>query len=349
MKKQACGLLFRYSLLHFCVDWACILLVTGPVRQGIMDHALWLWCVLLYNAAAFALQLPLGALLDLLGRERQAAGLGCLLVALGWLIQPAGLWRCLVAGVGNALFHLGGGSQVLCHSDRRAGPSGIFVSTGAVGVWLGLWCARHGVTSPVLPVAVMALAGATALLFPDPDVPAPAASAAPLRPEGKLILGGLFLFGTVCIRSWVGGLMSYPWQVGIWSLAGVLCVALGKALGGLIGDRFGFLQCAAVTLTAAALLFPFAPAVPAAGLLAAFLFNTSMPLTLTALANALGPAHRAFAFGLTTFAIFWGTLPGLFTSAGVGNGAALSALSLGSAALICLGLFWTKGREGRPC
>ncbi len=39
MKKQGRGLLFRYSLLHFCVDWACILLVTGAV--GVWPGLFW--------------------------------------------------------------------------------------------------------------------------------------------------------------------------------------------------------------------------------------------------------------------------------------------------------------------
>lgn len=349
MEKQTRRQLILHSLLHFCVDWACVLLVSGPVRQGILVHADWLWCILLYNAAAFALQLPLGALLDGLGGERRGVWLGCLLVALGWLMRDLGLWPCLVAGVGNALFHLGGGSQVLAHSDGKAGPSGIFVSTGALGVWLGSWCAQQGLTGLWLPVSVMALGAVASAALSGPKGSAAMRFPAPARLGSKMVWGCLFLFFTVCLRAWAGGLMSYPWQTGLWSLLAVLCVAGGKAAGGLLGDRFGFDRCAWLTLLAAAVLFLFAPTLSVAGLISAFLFNTSMPLTLTALAGAMGQEHRGLAFGLTTFAIFWGTVPGLFGALGVGNGALLCGISLASAGLLLLGLRWAQAREGAPC
>lgn len=328
--------LILYSALHFCVDWACILLVTGVVRQGIQTHSQWLWVVLLYNAAAFALQLPLGALLDALGGERRAVLVGCLLVATGWLCRGLGLFPCAVAGVGNALFHLGGGGEILSRSAGRAAPSGVFVSTGALGVWLASRCAQRGLIFPWLAIGILLL-GAGLTFLTGPQGPVKSAPAAPV-PAGGVLLGAACLFLTVCLRSWGGSLMAFPWKTGWLSLAAVACVALGKAAGGLLGDTLGWRPCAVTTLTASALLFPFAFSSPAAGLPALFLFNTSMPLTLAGLTRIVGLEHRGLAFGLTTFAIFLGTLPSLLPLTVPPAGPTLFAGALLSALLLLAGL-----------
>ncbi len=43
-----------YTVCHLLVDWACILLVTGPLRQAMATREAWLWLILAYNACAFA-------------------------------------------------------------------------------------------------------------------------------------------------------------------------------------------------------------------------------------------------------------------------------------------------------
>ena len=60
------------SVTHFCVDMACAALFFGRLR---LDAGWWLWMVL-YNACAFALQLPLGLLADRLNRNLPFAAVG---------------------------------------------------------------------------------------------------------------------------------------------------------------------------------------------------------------------------------------------------------------------------------
>ena len=66
-----------------------------------------------------------------------------------------------------------------------------------------------------------------------------------------------------------------------------------------------------ISLALSAVLFIFAYDSMAAGIAAIFLFNMSMPITLTALANRF-EKQRGMAFGLTTVALFVGALPVLF-------------------------------------
>ena len=124
--------LFIYSAAHFAVDFSCALLLLGRIRPGPGDALL---CLLLYNFCAFALQMPVGLLADRLDKNHAVAAVGCGACALAWLIP--GLGGAVCAGVGNALFHVGGGLDTLNRSASRCGALGIFVSPGALGIFLG--------------------------------------------------------------------------------------------------------------------------------------------------------------------------------------------------------------------
>ena len=92
-----------------------------------------------------------------------------------------------------------------------------------------------------------------------------------------------------------------------------------------------------LSLGASALLFSMAN-VPIFGVLAVFLFNMSMPMTLFA-ATRLLPNARGFAFGILTFALFMGALPTLLGCAPLLTAPYQFVLfTLGSLALLWFGL-----------
>lgn len=334
-----------YTLCHFLVDWACILLVTGPLRQGVSTHEDWLWLILTYNVCAFAMQLPLGVLADRLDKGWRTAAVGATLVAAGWLCAPLPLLACVVAGTGNALFHLGGGREVLLLSGAKAGPAGVFVASGAFGVWLGVWCARSGRTGLLLPLLLMLLAG----LAMDRLGRRPAERSSAWPPAGiagPFLLAAACLTLTVVLRSWVGTQMLFPWKTGLFGLAVVLCVVAGKAIGGLLGDKLGWVRTGLLTLLLAAACFLPSFRLAGPGLAAAVLFNTTMPITLAALARLAGSAHCGAAFGLTTFALFVGLIPDLLSWPDWGAAPlGLCLCSLVSCVLLTAGLLLTR-RDG---
>ena len=316
----------RQALLaasHFLVDFACALFL---LRHGGGRAAL-LW----YNFCAFALQMPLGLLTDERGGEAHFAALGCALTALSPLTGP---WMPVAAGVGNALFHIGGGTEVL-YRTRGASALGCFVAPGAVGLFCG--AALTGTAFPAPAVSVALLGLALALLFA--STPRPAAEpSAPVSPG--TVWMGMALFAVVILRSWVGLGTALPWKAGALAFLAALAAAGGKSLGGIYGDLFSPGRTAAVSLTLAAGLF-FLTENPWAGLSALLAFNMTMPLTLLALAERL-PRHRGFAFGLLTFALFLGFLPVYFGAPPL-MPAAAAALSAVSAALL-----WPAVKGGRP-
>lgn len=293
MKKS---LLALYSLAHFWVDLSCAFLLLGRLRGG-SGFAVYL---LLYNFCAFALQMPFGLLADRLDRNSTVAVAGCCLTALAYL-SPLPLLAAVTAGVGNALFHLGGGIDVLNASKKRAAALGVFVSPGAMGLYIGSLWSRG--TSPPLwlaPVGLLALSAAILRLCPFRS------GNAPLNLKGGYGLV-LPLFLVVVLRSYVGMNQSFSWKSGYWAILLTLALVLGKAAGGFLMDRFGSRRTAVVSLALAAVLY-LVSAFPLPGTLAVFLFNMTMPVTLWAVAHVM-PGAKGFGFGLLTFALFLGFLP----------------------------------------
>lgn len=139
------GMTFFYSVLHLLVDGVCALAMFGSFL-GREDGYFY---ILVYNFCAFALQMPFGVVLDSLQeRERGWRDFACLMAGTGVLCTLAGaVTHPAVLGIGNALFHVGGGVGVI-REDRARGwrgrGLGVFVAPGALGLFLGTQIAGTG-------------------------------------------------------------------------------------------------------------------------------------------------------------------------------------------------------------
>ena len=287
-----------YSAAHFWVDLSCALLLLGVVCPEVDPVR----CILLYNFSAFAVQMPIGLLADRLNRNHQVAAAGCGLVAAAWFLTK-GAEAAVLAGVGNALFHVGGGLDTMNWSGEKAGPLGVFVSPGAAGLFLGA-AARGAAEALALPVCGVLVAAAVLILLWCRGRENPPAA----LPEGrgKWLPALLCLLLVVVLRSWNGFLFRFPWK-GALEAPLTCAVVLGKTAGGLAADRFGTSRTAAITLGLSAFCFLGSDWAPI-GLLGVFLFQMTMPLTLWA-AGQLLPSAKGLAFGVLTFGLFLGALP----------------------------------------
>ncbi len=343
MRRKQIPLLSVYSAGHFLVDFACAFLMFSlPSEERVLVF-------LLYNFCAFALQMPAGLAADKLNRNGIVAAVGLGLTCLGFLFFRLPLLCAVVSGVGNCLYHVGGGVDVLSFSSEKQWMLGVFVSPGAVGLFLGTLLA-NGKHIPLLlgGLVVPVLSGAVVfwlhLLRPlQNPTQNPLFS---LKPKGRLpLLGAVCLFAVVVLRSYVGITLYTPWKTGpVLPVLAVLGLALGKAVGGFLADKFGAMPTALATLGVSSLCFLFSEH-PVFGLLAVFLFNMTMPLTLFALAEIF-PGAKGFAFGILTFALFLGCVPNFLSlpvpfSGTVWFHGAEAAVSL---LLLMMGL-WTCRKE----
>ena len=327
-----------YALTHLLVDFACAFLVFSA-----LDDAQTLYmCFLLYNLCAFALQMPLGLLADRLNKNALVAAAGCVLAAAAYGLTGIPVAAAVTAGIGNGLFHIGGGIDVLNASGGKADVLGVFVAPGALGIFFGKLLGRQGGLPPALIIVLLLLAGVLLLwlrfkkgtAFSSDNPPVSFDKAA----SPAALVAAVCLFAVVCLRSYAGMAFSFEWKSqGLWGWALVFAVFLGKAAGGFLADRFGALRMSMVSLALAAALFCL-PGIPAAGVAAMLLFNMTMPVTLWAVAR-LFPGAKGFSFGLLTFGLFLGFVPVyLGYPPPVTTGVGLVLVSVLSMGLLWLGL-----------
>ncbi|MBQ7775404.1 MAG: hypothetical protein IJ379_05730 [Lachnospiraceae bacterium] len=341
-----------YSLLHMLVDGVCALAMFGYFVQGEDGH----FAMLLYNFCAFALQMPLGILLDILvlqkegHKEKRTLGFaltGVVVTVAGAFLHP------VILGIGNALFHIGGGVGSI-QEDRakrwNGRGLGVFVAPGAFGLYIGTLLAKKGVVNLGLAVACglllvfsicagMQLRRRKDFMSADRKTSYVAQSG-----QTKVVILAFCCFVVVVLRSYIGMAVSFPWkQMPVLAGISVLAVVCGKAAGGFFAAKYGHMQTAVLTLILAGIGYVGLEIAPL-GLAALFLFNMTMPMTLYLLICAM-PEVPGFSFGLLTFGLFLGFLPEYF-----GVQLPLSAQALGcmgsivSMVILVCGI-WIGGRQ----
>lgn len=330
-----------YAVLHFLTDGLC----GFALYSRFSGNAKWLLYVLIYDFCAFVLQLPFGALMDRLkerlpGREERlpfcCAVCGALLTVAGMFIHPA------VLGLGNALFHVGGGIGTIGEDrkkDLRGAALGIFVAPGAMGLFLGTFFGRELAARPAVLIALAAAAVYLTLFLVfgtllwkreasgsgEPgETPERVTGSGHTRPEeapaviqvpgtrkgtAAAVIAAALCFIVVMLRSYAGIAVQFSWRSGFWDgFVCTLAVVLGKMAGGMFTARFGIAKVMTASLIPAALCYFFSYE-PAAGVAALFLFNMTMPVTLYMIADRFR-GLEGFSFGLLTAALFMGIVPG---------------------------------------
>ena len=335
-----------FTILHPLVD-ACsvtVLVVGGMSWQR----------VLMYNALAFALQFPLGVALD--ARPRLVKG--AFVTSLALTLAGVGLCACgcvgdgaagvralplggaalVLACVGNALFHLSAGKAVLDEHEGKGGPVGLFISTGALGLFAGmklaggygLWCClgfgaalatvgaaavwwlwrscgnRDGVRVVGLALRARRNPDKTQIAFENDC----GAERSPRPTVAWCLLVLAALFALVAWRSWAGllaGGMTNAAGLGF-ALAGAAVTWAGKAAGGYLGDRFGRLIVTAVSVVGSlALCFLCRPEQAALWLALLFVAQLATGPVLSLMYDKSGRAS-GIAFGLNCLGLFTGSL-----------------------------------------
>lgn len=322
-----------YSIAHLIVDFSCAFLMFSRIN----DNPQWFICILIYNFCAFAMQMPIGLIADKVNRNAVFGAVGCIFIAISYIPKSLFVPSAIAAGIGNGLFHIGGGIDILNISKEKSSALGIFVSPGALGLYLGTLLGRKGELSPALIVVILLIMAAVILAVCYKAKGSLVSDNSPVSFPDKSVPGAvpavMSLFIVVCLRSYVGMLLNFPWKTEKpWGLILICAVVLGKAGGGILADRMGSVKASVISLGLASALFIFSEH-PLAGVLAVFLFNMTMPITLWAVARII-PGAKGFSFGLLTFGLFLGFIPVYLELSPILH----TSLGFAVAALVSLGL-----------
>jgi FSR family fosmidomycin resistance protein-like MFS transporter len=304
-----------YGVIHALVDAACVTAVVRASRGSYVADLGAFWTVAGYDLLAFGLQFPLGLLMDRLRLARLSMIAGAAMAAV--VLAPGAippLATMIVAGVGNALFHLGAGGLVLRSTGGRAAPAGLFVAPGALGLGLGLWMGRtgQGSTFPIyiaLAFAVIALITLDKPAAAGESVPRGAAPQPAVLPWLILLM---LLLVSVAVRSFVGFGACFECPGGLALVIGLPAAGfLGKLVGGMVADRLGWLRTSIGALLLSLPLIAFSGGSLVLALPGVLLFQSTMAVTLVAV-YALMPRWPATAFGLPSLTLIAGAFPTFF-------------------------------------
>jgi len=342
------------AIAHFFVDAVCASLVFGPAKETLSAESFAL-AILVYNTIAFSTQCVVGHFLDRIGRTRgrktpnghtrpdvpYAGAVSCVSIGFAALLPLPAFLRVVLASFGNSVFHVAGGSETLAESDGKAGPLGVFVAPGAMGLTLGtlfprfravfaagilfiaVWLAvitrfaetngellsqtDRNLSGGMLPVTERSLSGAA------PETVKGENAHRLVEPKDSPYAGriALLLLLAVAVRAIGGSAVSFPWKTGAGlSILLTASVVLGKALGGVLADRIELKRLSVVTVTVAAVALAFGSGSAALSPIGQFALNVTMPVTLWLLYRAM-PGSPGFAFGLAASALWPGTIAGM--------------------------------------
>ena len=245
------------GLAHGVADGtAGLLLGTLPGLVSLREAAL---LVLVYNLLAFGGQPVAGLMTDRLQRPRWAALIGLSLLGAALLVAPLHLTGAiLLAGLGSAAFHVGGGALALCHTQNRAAGPGLFAAPGVAGLALGgVVAALHGLV--IWPFLLgLSVLGVVLIKLPLPSLPygSQVDEDEPLFEGHDWIM--LVLLVAIALRSAVWNIFQIV-EAGHFTMLIWLGLAamFGKIGGGLLADWLGWRRWAVGALLIATPLLTF--------------------------------------------------------------------------------------------
>ncbi len=306
MSTRAVG--WFYGFVHFSVEVCCFYFLFSRLRLT----EFWVLYAFLFDALAFVPQCFLGLRLDALGRESMGI-CGCILLLLA-LLLPWNVIAFLLLTLGNAMVHISGAKHTLSGAKGRITPCSVFVAGGSFGVITGQLLGAKGVRLLWIPVGCMVLSLSICILifFCHRTERGELASFRVSSP--KLSLGWIVIlaFLSAAIRAYVAYAIPIGWKKE--TLHGILLfcsMGMGKYLGGVLCDRIGYQRTATLSLLVSLPFLLFGNSLMTVSLIGVGLFSMTMPVTVAILSSAF-PRNPAFAFGITTVALFVGTVPAFF-------------------------------------
>lgn len=304
--------LLTYTFSHFCVDFACFYMLFHGFKNSVTSGESLAIGFLIYNLVAFGIQPFIGYLCDA-KRNIPIAFYGCCLLISGLALISFSWFSLVICAFGNACFHVGGGIDSLVYANGKISRSGVFVSSGALGVVLGTLAGKNERVSIIVPVLLLVLCCILIIRFTR------------FKYNGQVIINfnitsltQPFSFVmvlcclTVIIRSYVGASIPIEWRTTtMLVLLPSAGATLGKTAGGYLADLFGARNVGVVSLIASMPFLCFGYNEPVLCTIGIILFNMTMPITLCAIADKL-EQNPGLSFGLTTLWLLCGSIPVFF-------------------------------------
>jgi MFS transporter, FSR family, fosmidomycin resistance protein len=293
-----------YAVIHALVDLVCAGVLLSQYDTS--DTRSFVIALIVYNVIAFGSQPIFGLITDRYKNPVFMAILGSLIVGSSVFMMNMLLLSAVVAGIGNAIFHIGGGVVSLRMAKGKATIPGLFVAPGTIGLFVGSYLGKANLFTPHVFLALL-LIGCAIMYYLDKPKEFKKKEFSH-KTSCLYPIAGLILF-SILIRAFIGKSIYLDWRFDIqYGILLASCIFIGKAIGGVVADVIGWEKVAVGGLLISAPMLSFGIGQSIIFSLGVLFFNMTMPVTLIALANIL-PNRHGLAFGLTTLAIIIGALP----------------------------------------
>lgn len=304
---------YLYFYLHFVVEVVCfyyLSIVTGG------SNIVWL-IPFLYDGLAFVPQSIFGHLSDKYPKISFSL-IGFSLTFIALLLSSytsiSVYISLIILCIGNAFVHVNGAEVTLKNSNGKLSHAAIFVAGGSFGVVSGKLLAMYN-WSPIL-VLILILTTIPFILLADtyknskksPNCTKFNYVKESINPFLVIVLATL----VVIIRGYMGYGIPTSWNKTVPQMIYLFCImGLGKALGGILSDRFGIRKVALISTVLAIPFLCLGDKYMWISLFGVMCFSMTMAITLGILVSVL-KKHPGLAFGFTTIGLFLGTVPIFF-------------------------------------
>lgn len=314
--KRPFFLLLVLALGHGLNDFIAGFLLAQSVNA---IPALWgISLFAVYSAIAFGGQVPAAFVIEKRGSYRGWTLFAFALMAAAVLLQSgSNVAAILVSGLASAIYHVSGGALSISLPKRKSISAGFFSAPGVIGLTLGGFFIGR-MEFNLLWVLPLVIGFALVLFFAKTETPAetPEARKQATAPGFEVHDGiMLLLLLVIALRSAVWDVYQVVYHSSPeWMLWIALAAAAGKALGGLLAERYDKVNYLGASLFSSIILLQFSNRHPAFLLTGIALLQSTIPaciLLVNRFLRGMPAMSNAVVLGL---AIVLGSFPYQFES-----------------------------------
>ena len=309
MKKNINGYLYFY--VHFVVEVVCFFFLSRVTNN---PYIVWL-IPFIYDGLAFVPQSIIGYISDEYPKINMGI-IGTILLFITYILYGFTNINVFITLItlclGNAFLHIAGAENTLKNSNGRLSPAAIFVAGGSFGVITGRILATTKISPLILLIPILSLIPFILLADNYKSKDNNCNKFDYVRKDISPYLIVLIAFIVVIVRGYLGYGIPTSWKKTV--LENVIfffTMGLGKALGGILSDRFGIRKVAILSTLLAIPFLCFGDKIMIISIIGVMFFSMTMAITLAILVSVLKKTP-GLAFGITTIGLFLGTAPIFF-------------------------------------
>ncbi len=309
MKKNVTGWLYFY--IHFVVEVVCFFFLSR-----VTNNSSFVWLIpFIYDGVAFVPQSIIGYISDKYPKINMGM-IGVFLLVLSYLmfgLMNVNIYLTLIVlALGNAFLHIAGAENTLKTGKGRIAPAAIFVAGGSFGVVTGRVLATTSLNSLILLVPILSIIPFLLLADMYKSEKDSCKEFNYVRTDISPYLIVLIAFLVVIVRGYLGYGIPASWNKSVvQNVIFFFTMGLGKALGGILSDKFGIRKVAIGSTLLAIPFLCFGDNIMIVSIIGVMFFSMTMAITLGILVSVL-KKKPGLAFGITTIGLFLGTAPIFF-------------------------------------